>query len=90
MTYEQKGMEIVRKDLALNHLTSSFMEVSQQLIDDISLFLLAEYPKMSKDFSIRTQTEICLLDEAILIESLKFLQANRDPIKKNKIRCIST
>ena len=88
MTYEQKGMEIVRKDLALNHLTSSFMEVSQQLIDDISLFLLAEYPKMSKDFSIRTQTEICLLDEAILIESLRFLQTNRDPIRE-KIKSVA-
>ena len=88
MTYEQKGMEIVRNDLAFNHLASSIMEVSLQLIDDISLLLLTEYPKMTKDFSIRTQTEVCLLDEAILIESLKFLQANRDPIEE-KIKSVA-
>ena len=40
MTYEQKGMEIVRNDLAFNHLASDFMEVSLQLINDISLLLL--------------------------------------------------
>ena len=48
MTYEQKGMEIVRNDLAFNYLASDFMEVSLQLIDDISLLLLTEYPKMTK------------------------------------------
>ena len=42
---------------------------------------------MSKDFSIQTQTEICLLDEAILIDSLRFLQANRDPIRE-KIKSV--
>ena len=39
MTYEQKGMEIVRKDLALNHLNYGFMEVSQQLIDDLTFLI---------------------------------------------------
>ena len=43
---------------------------------------------MTKDFSIRTQTEVCLLDAAILIESLKFLQANRDPITE-KIKSVA-
>ena len=43
---------------------------------------------MTKDFIILTQTEVCLLDEAILIEALKFLQANRDPIKE-KIKSVA-
>ena len=55
-------MEIVRKDLALNHLTSSFM--GKSTIEMISPYWRS-IPKCLK-ILVFEQTEICLLDEAIL------------------------
>ena len=82
MTYEQKGMEIVRNDLAFNCMACSFHAVTLQLIEDIGFFLLTEHAEASSaNFTIQTgQNKVSLLDNKLLLESLEFFNRNQDLI----------
>jgi hypothetical protein len=78
MTYEQKGMEIVRDDLAFNS-RATCRHISLQLTDDINLFLATEFSETSlKHFTIKdNKGEIYILNNPMLLESLKFLNENQ-------------